>query len=61
MTALLAHWAIASLIAHLAYGAVLGAIAAEQRTPLPGTERYRENSWQREHDYLMRNKMQCKG
>ena len=35
MTALLAHWAIASLIAHLAYGAVLGAIAAEQRTPLP--------------------------
>jgi hypothetical protein len=42
MTALLAHWAIASLVAHLAYGAVLGAIAAEQK------------SREREHDYLIR-------
>jgi uncharacterized protein DUF6789 len=56
-----ALWLVAGLIAHLIYGTVLGAVAGEQATPLPGTERFMAHSREHEHDYLMRNKLQRKG
>ena len=54
-------WTIFNLAAHLVYGSVLGAVAGEQRSPLPGTERYMAQSRERVHEYLTRNKMQRKG
>jgi uncharacterized membrane protein YagU involved in acid resistance len=54
-------WALASLIGHLVYGALLGALAAEQAVALPTTERYMVQSREHRHEYNMRNKSQRLG
>jgi hypothetical protein len=52
---------IANLILHLVYGTILGKMAAEQATLLPGTERYMVQSREDSHDYQRRNKSQRLG